>query len=82
MTAMAQATQTTRELELQLTLWRERLGAAQLKAQLIQAQTSLLQVEGRDCQAELSRIEALLSERKDVEAKVALEQQPIAAAAD
>lgn len=54
---------TTKEvLELQLTLWRERMGAVQLKSSLLQAQTTLLQLEAKECQGEIARLDAALKE--------------------
>lgn len=75
---------TKREAELELQLWQERAAHVQTKGVALQAQTQLIQIEFKQCNDEIARLQALVSELTEQEkssaAKESEKPAPVAAA--
>ena len=63
-----------REVELELTLWRERMVAVQSQSQALQIQAQLLQHQARECRGEIARLEAVHREMQPAATTEMLEQ--------
>lgn len=51
---------TRREQELELEVWKGRMREIQANANLIQAQSQLLNIQARECQENITKLEAVL----------------------
>lgn len=71
-----------RELELELEVWRGRMNLAQTTANAINLQTQLLQLQAKECNENIARLELALKEHENATANPAVEAPRLRAVED